>query len=367
MDHLEALDDYLDALGLQSLAGVEPADSDSVERSLMNLSLKVPRGGKQLIGLGIAFASMAEEAIRVSGSTEVDEPLERFGRDEVDSKGRPVNTLNLRMPDKSFVRLRKTYEGIRDVARNDLRRYDYPNSAPHATQAWSSNTDLLNEVFGFTPAERRAFVEGLWDLLTAMPAQRPRAVGEAAPRPFEVLLEKFPGTQKGEPAGAILQGLAFAYYRADSPTVTIDTGKAKAGSKTTGRVGDVDGWDGERLAISVEVKDKDLERSDEGDLGSFVANLSDWPDAIAVVVARSATGEVIRFLSEQDVRFFDRDAMLRTVKYWDLGKQSLATREFLYYLVHIEQSSSLIERFRAFCREHELDRPLAPDTDSPIE
>jgi hypothetical protein len=298
---------------------------------------------------------MAEKVWSVTGSREVIDPIGTFGRDEIDSKGRPVNTLNLVMPDDSRVRLRGIYEGVRDVARNDLRRYDYPNSAPHATQAWVSNTDLLDEVFSFDAGERRAFVEGVWDMLTAMPAQRPRAVGDAAPRPFEVVLANFPGTQKGEPAGAILQGLAFAYYRADSPTVTIETGKAKAGSKRTGRIGDVDGWDGEELAISVEVKDKDLDEGDNAELGAFIANLADWPDAIAVVFARSASQDVVQFLAEQDVRFFDRGAMQRTVEYWDLGKQALAIREFAHYLVHIEQSSALIERFRAFRAEQGID------------
>lgn len=348
MNQPEFLDDYLDELKIESLSGLDSSHSDAVETTLMDVAIKVPRGGRQLIGLGLAFVAMAEAATKAVGSDDISEPLTRFGRDELDAKGRPVNTLNLVMPDGSRIRLRGLYERVRDVARLRLRRFDYPNSAPHATQAWASNTEMLDAVFAFTPNERRAFAEGLWDMLTAMPAQRPRTLGEAAPRSFEIVLAEFPGTQKGEPAGAILQGLAFAYYRADSPTVTIDTGKAKAGSKTTGRIGDVDGWDGESLAISVEVKDKSLDESEQADLGSFIANLSDWPDAIAVVIARSATPGVIEFLAEQDVRFFDRDAMLRTVRYWDLGKQALATREFVHYLVHIEQNSTLIERFREF-------------------
>src|SRR5262249_49224161 len=120
---------------------------------------------------------------------------------------------NLIVDAKTTIRLRGIYERVRDVARNDVHRYDYPNSAPHATQAWQGHRDILETVFRLTPGERRAVVEGVWDLLLSLPAQHARSAADAQPRPFEILLDSFPSTKKGEPPGAILQGLAFAYYR----------------------------------------------------------------------------------------------------------------------------------------------------------
>lgn len=347
----EELDDHLDALGLAVLANREAVPSVVVDRLVARVDelAQQPRaGGKQLLGLTIAFVVVAERALERLGVEAVDDALTKFDWERTNAQGAPVNTLNLIVGAGAPIRLRGIYEKIRDVARNDVRRYDYPNSAPHATQAWSGHREVLEEVFRITPGERRALVEGVWDLLLSLPAQRARSAADAQPRPFEVLLALFPGTQRGEPPGAILQGLAFAYYRADSPTVTISTGKAKAGSRRTGRVGDVDGWDGDQLALSIEVKDMDLTNGDHADLGAFVANLAAFPDARAIVVARSAMPDTVEFLAAQNVRFFDRLEMLRSVTYWDLGKQKLAVREFLHYLVHIEQNGKLIDRFRTF-------------------
>lgn len=357
--HSEALDDHLDTMGLGSLLDRVPEDSVVVDHLVDHVTglVEQPRaGGKQVLGLTLAFVVVAERALERVNSSRVEDALRRFDWERTTPSGSPVNTLNLIVDKGPPIRLRGIYEKVRDVARNDLRRYDYPNSAPHATQAWYGHRDILETVFRLSPGERRAVVEGIWDLLLRLPAQQGRSAADAQPRPFEILLRDFPGTQKGEPPGAILQGLAFAYYRADSPTVTISTGKAKAGSRRTGRVGDVDGWDGDQLALSIEVKDKDLTLDDQGELGSFVANLAGYPDARAIVVARSATEDVVSLLAGQNVRFFDRSEMLRSVSYWDLGKQKLAVREFLHYLVHVEQNGKLIDRFRAFDGEILLDQ-----------
>lgn len=329
---------------------------EQVINQVDTLAAQSRAGGKQVMGLTLAFVVIAERALQHVGETSLDDPWERFDWQRTNRRGSPVNTLNLVVDKRLTIRLRGIYEQIAALVHNDLRRYDYPNSAPHATQAWQGHRDILEVAFRVPPEERRALVEGVWDVLLSLPAHEGRGASNAQPRPFEVVLSDFPGTQRGEPPGAVLQGLAFAYYRADSPTVTISTGKAKAGSRQTGRIADVDGWDGDQLALSIEVKDRDLTVLDHGELGSFVGNLANWPDARAIVVARGAEQETVDFLASQDIRFFDRDEMIRSVGYWDLGKQQLAVREFLHYLVHVERNGRLIERYRAFAATH-FERP----------
>jgi hypothetical protein len=113
-------------------------------------------------------------------------------------------------------------------------------------------------------------------------------------------------------------------------------------------VADVDGWSGDELVLSIEVKDEDLTDPDDDTLDSFIANLSEWPDATAIVVARSASDEVIDALAAQNVKMLTRTLMLDAVVRWDMNKQMLAAREFLYYLSRQQQHSGLVERLRDF-------------------
>ncbi|HEX8645516.1 MAG TPA: hypothetical protein VF715_01365 [Thermoleophilaceae bacterium] len=344
------LDEHLEEMQLGALAGRPAERSQAVVDLASSLEGSVEAGGgKMLIGLHMAFVAMAEEALDAVDESTVPDVLSRFPRQEVGARGQVLNTLNLVLDDgKAVVRLRAHLDRIAHVFRNVLRRYDYPNAGPHTSQAWSSHTSTLRAIFAFAPNERRAFAEEVWKLVVELPEHGRRTIEDAKPRPFEVVLRDFPNTQPREPAGAVLQGLAFAYFRADSPTVTIDTGKVGAGSRRTGRIGDVDGWHGAELALSVEVKDSDLTDPSDPDLGNFIANLSEWPDAVAIVLARSATEAVVEGMRNQNVLVLDRAAMIDAVLRWDLSKQQLATREFLHFLVHVQQHGGLIGRFRTF-------------------
>jgi hypothetical protein len=256
---------------------------------------------------------------------------------------------------EGHVRLRPAYNAAEHVFIHGLRRYDYPNMAPHATQAWPQHRQMVKAVFAMSTKERRAAAEVVWDRVLKLKEYGRRSTADASPRPFAVVLGEFPRTQTGEPPGAILQGLAFAYYRADAPNVTLETGKVGASSRRTGRVGDVDGWNGADLALSIEVKDEELTDPEDSTLDGFLANLAEWPDATAVVVARDATDEVIEALAEVNVSVLTRDSMREAVLRWDLNKQRLAAREFHYFLVRVQRHSGLIERYEAFLEEQGIE------------
>lgn len=153
----------------------------------------------------------------------------------------------------------------------------------------------------------------------------------------------------------MLQGLAFAYYRADSPNVTIETGKVGAGSRRVGRVGDVDGWNGPELVLSIEVKDENLHDPEDETLDGFLANLAEWPDATAIVLARGATDDFVSALAKQNVSVLTRERMLDAVMRWDLNKQRLAAREFHYYLARQQRHSGLTHRFETFLEEQGIE------------
>jgi len=238
-DQPESVDDYLEALGLpSSMADRSPRASARV-RAVVE-SFHAERTTRNFLpGLVLAMLALVEQVLAHEGTDRESGGIDAYERQTQDARGRHVNTLNVVPADGVTVRLRPLYNGVQHVIVHELRRYDYPNMPGHATQAWRQHQDVLDGLFAMTPSGRRAVLDEVWATVTGLHRFVRRAVTESTPRPFATLLEDFPNTQRGEPAGAVLQGLAFAYYRADSPNVTIETGKVGAGSRRAGRVGDV--------------------------------------------------------------------------------------------------------------------------------
>ena len=168
-------------------------------------------------------------------------------------------------------------------------------------------------------------------------------------RPFEHIIKNFKSSVH-EPAGAVLQGLVYAYYRADSPSVTFRPYKVGAGSSRVGAAGDVDGWVGNMLALSVEVKDLPIAVENLNQFDQFEMQLKRWPNCTALVVAQSFTPEAEEYLSSRQILAMTRETMTRNVSYWDVPKQKLAVRELHYYFGVIQRNTKLTERFESFCR-----------------
>lgn len=355
LDQPESVDDHLEALRLPaSMAARSPHRSATVTAVLE--SFHAQRATRNFLpGLTLAMLALVEQVLEREERESQPKGIDAYECQTENARGGHVNTLNVVLAEGATVRLRPLYNSVQHTIVHVLRRYDYPNMPGHATQAWRQHQDILNGLFAMTAAERRAVLDEVWGTVTALHRFSRRVANESTPRPFATILESFPNTQRGEPAGALLQGLAFAYYRADSPNVTIETGKVGAGSRRVGRVGDVDGWNGPDLALSIEVKDEDVSDPEDDALDGFLANLSEWPDATAVVLARSAADDVVAELAKQNVSVLTRERMLEAVRRWDLNKQRLAAREFHYYLARVQRHSALTQRFEAFLEEEGLD------------
>jgi hypothetical protein len=355
LDRPELVANYLEGLGLPSDMTDRAPDRTARVQGVLD-SYHAQRTNRNFLpGLVLAMLALVEHVLAHEGVESEEDGIDAYDRQTQNARGRHVNTLNVVLADGETIRLRPLYNAVQHVIVHELRRYDYPNMPGHATQAWRQHQDILDGLFAMTPTERRAVLDEVWATVTALHRFVRRTVGEASPRPFALILGDFPNTQRGEPAGAVLQGLAFAYYRADSPNVTIETGKVGAGSRRVGRAGDVDGWNGPELALSIEVKDEDITDPEDEALDGFLANLSEWPDATAIVLARGATDEVVEELAKQNVAVLTRERMLDAVLWWDLNKQRLAAREFYYYLGRVQRHSGLKQRFEAFLVEQGID------------
>jgi hypothetical protein len=358
------LDDYLSELSLDSLSGIEARRSREVDALIAQIRRDAhpDRGGRMLIGLVMAFVSIAEQVLAIRDEDSLEDALEHVERLSVyetgRNQGRKVNSLIIEVEDEKGaprqVGIRGPYDGFLNVIRGDLRRFDYPSSAPHATQAWSAHIEELETVFAMSSGERRATAELLWQLVLELPEHRRRTQPRKGVQPFVTVLEDFHSSRgKGEPTGALLQGLAYGFIRADAPTLDISTARVRSGRRRGGGVGDIDGFDGPDIALAAEVKDFEITRA--SDLAGFMANLGDWPDAVAFVVCKGATADVIQLAESNNVTVVTRKQMIDASRLWTIDKQLMAVRSAFGYFVHYEQNDALIQRFSTFLKDREID------------
>lgn len=305
-------------------------------------------------GLLVAFIDLMQSLETPGlGLKSFDDFLSRFPRQTMTSAGKRANTLIVQKGDGKTVSLRGFYNSAERFYRAEHKRFDYPSAAPHATQAWGDYIGWLDALTTFRSEElaqlRDRVNQFVLDTLTSQ-AFDPSAVSIEPPL-FRLLLESFEMTaQKGEPTGASFQGIVFGFLRADNPHLQIEIDKVRTGSKRLQRIGDVDGWEGSRLAISAEVKQYELGENAVPDLADF-ANRTGQRGALGVIAALGFADGVDGTLEGMGLITLDVDDMLRIVELWDPIKQRTAVASFVYYATHVEKNSSLSGRLITFLEE----------------
>lgn len=302
-------------------------------------------------GLLVAFIDFLDALdVDAAGVASFEAFLGVFPRQMTTSAGARANTLIVRKADGRTLSLRPFYNAAERYYRAEQKRFDYPSAAPHATQAWGDYTAWLNALVTFDAAHR-ATLKGRVNqfVLDTLKSQEfdPSSI-EVEPPLFRLLIEGFEMTaRKGEPTGAPFQGMVFGFLRADNPHLQIEIDKVRTGSKRLQRIGDVDGWEGGRLAISAEVKQYELQATDIPDLEGF-ANATGRRGALGIVAALGF-GEGAREATEAlGVIPLDTGDLLKIVELWDPVKQRTAVASFVYYAKHVEKNSSLSGRIDEF-------------------
>ncbi|MCI2263389.1 hypothetical protein [Xanthomonas indica] len=285
--------------------------------------------------------------------------LEEFHKDfplvTVTSKGGGVNTFTVLVNGKSSA-IRKEYDKIADFFRNEKHRYDFPSSAPHATQAWRDYISWIEAILSFDDPSLDALEKDVIDyVLDSLPSQAidPSTVKREPPL-FLLYLQNFDLTSKaGEPTGAAYQGTVFGYIRADAPHLQVEVGKVRTGSKREKRVGDIDARDGEKLVLSAEVKQYVVGDKDLGEFGEF-SQLIAQHQALGLVVALGFKDDASKKIAEMGLEPLSRDDLIERVRIWDPLKQRIAISAIMYYANFREQNSVLYERIQNFIAEAEV-------------
>jgi len=301
-------------------------------------------------GLLVAFIDLyAELGLPGLGLTGFDQVLGRFPRQTTTAAGKRANTLIVAAGERTLS-LRPFYNAAERFFRAEHKRFDYPSCAPHATQAWADYIPWLDALAGFDSAELAGLRDRIcaYVLATLKSQEFDPASVRIEPPLFRLILEGFDMTaQKGEPTGAAFQGIVFGFLRADNPHLQIEIDKVRTGSKRLQRVGDIDGWEGGRLAISAEVKQYALALGHVPDLGDF-ANQTGRRGALGVVFALAFEEGARPALAGLGLKTVDPADMIRIVELWDPLKQRTAAMSLAYYVQHVEKNSSLTARLDDF-------------------
>ncbi len=305
-------------------------------------------------GLLIALIDMYTKlGIPGSGLSSFADVLIKFPRQDLTNTGQRANTLILALPnDAGTLSLRPFYNAAERFFRAEHERFDYPNCAPHATQAWTDYIRWLDALATFSPQQIATLRQQVIDyVLRTLVSQAfdPSSV-KTEPPLFRMVLESFEmpaKTKKGEPPGAAFQGIVFGFFRADNPHLQIEISKVGAGSKRLQRVGDIDGWEGARLAISAEVKQYVVTPDDLRDIEGF-ANETGRRGALGVLAVLGFKDKAREITEEMGLKPLDLDNMLNIVELWDPLKQRTAVSSLVYYAKHVEKNSSLAGRIDEF-------------------
>ena len=285
-----------------------------------------------------------------SGCKNFSEVLSRYPKQDTTGANKRANTLIVALPDGGTVSLRPFYNEVERFFRAEHKRFDYPSCAPHATQAWADYLGWLDALATYSLKEitglRKKIADYVLETLASQ-AFDPSSI-KTEPPLFRLILEGFEmQAKKGEPTGASYQGIVFGFLRADNPHLQIEIEKVRTGSKRLQRVGDIDGWEGARLAISAEVKQFEIVPDTLLDLEGF-ANDTGRRGALGLLVALGFKGGADRQAAKMGLRVLDLKGMIRIVDLWDPLKQRTAVASLIYYAKHIEKNSYLAARIDAF-------------------
>ncbi len=355
----KAVVEFLDSYFVTTVATKLSAKEATLAEGIYTYVDSMFDGAKYVLGLALDFCLIAEQLsdlddeLKKFDSTLTSERLfEKYERITVEND-RTLNTLTLEFNGKRF--------GIRTVDNrvgtlmHSLGRTSYPSSSPYATGQWAKYTDsLFVPAFQLSTAGRLQLCNRLFDLaLQRITENRFFATKIERARLFDSLVRDYPRGIKGENAGVIYQGIAYGFFRADSPHLSLVTDKVRTGSKRQKRFGDIDGYYGLHLELSIEVKDLALHL---GNLDKEVSGFCHEVHATGskgIVFANAIDADAYAKLKELGVVPFSEDDMLGIVQLWDWQKQDIALHGFMHYLAHIEANPDAVKRFLSFIREVE--------------
>jgi hypothetical protein len=309
---------------------------------------------RYVLGLALDFTLLAQQLSRHDADARVARPeltkeaiLARYPPITVRGR-RAANTLTLQYgPQK--IGIRRIEESVVDLFM-DLARPGYPSAYVYNTGQWHKFQDtLLVPCFRLSESGRFNLCNALIEYGLAKLTQS-TFLGRETPRVrlFEEIIRHYPRTHPGENAGAVFQGIACGFMTADRPHLNLIVDKVRTGSARQNRIGDIDGYFGLDLEVSVEVKDHPLTAANVGrEIGEFLSKAS-ANRVMGIAFVQSADEQAVARMAGHGVVCLTQEALLATVALWDWRKQDAAVHGMMHFLAHVEQNPDAVNRLLEF-------------------
>jgi len=303
---------------------------------------------KGTLGLAIDFVVLAEELAKhddwVAGfdpDITVDDILDRY-----DSMAKSSLTLK-----RGGIRegIRAFHNELIELFREDLNRTNFPSSPGHHTGEWERYDDMLELAFRLSRDGRYVAAQELFDLgLERLESSEYERRDPPFEDPFLKVLRDYKRKAPNEQGGSAYQALCYGYVKAEWSHLSLRASKVRTGSSRQQRYGDIDGYHGPDLMISVEVKDRVIDASNvSAELGTMM-KVAENTTAIAIAICTEVSTDARETLEEAGVRVLDDADLERQVRLWDYHKQNRALHGMLHFFANIEENPDGVQRLLRF-------------------
>jgi hypothetical protein len=262
-----------------------------------------------------------------------------------------TNTLTIRYDGEQYG-IRPVQNEVRDLFIYELRRTNFPSSPGHHTGNWPDYAELLDYAFRLSRTGRFEACLRLFDLgLEELEEKRFESRDPAFRRPFTDIVSDYQRSHPDENGGLAFQAMAYGYVKAEYPHLSIRASKVRTGSSRQNRYGDIDGFQGPDLMVSVEVKDLDIDDGNyRSELGTTI-QLAESTTAVPVAICRTVSADARVALESDGVAVLDDDDLIEELGRWDYHKQNLAVQGMLHYLANIEENPDAVQRLLRFLED----------------
>lgn len=312
---------------------------------------------KGTLGVAIDFLMVAEQLSRA------DERLSGF-REEIDREllfewyENAAKTSLTFSYDGARYSIRSVHNDVIDLFREDLKRTNFPSSPGHHTGEWERYDDLLESAFRLSSAGRYEAAQRIFDLgLNRLAARSFETRDPPFPEPLKEILLNYERSHKGEEGGLTYQALAYGYVRTEWPHLSFRASKVRTGSSRQHRYGDIDGYYGPDLMLSVEVKDLIVDSSNvHSELGSMM-ELARRTNVVVVAMCKEVGDGAAETLREAGVEVIDDDDLERELDRWDYHKQNRAVQGMIHFMGNIEEDPAAVQRLLRFIEDVDPENP----------
>jgi hypothetical protein len=334
------------------------AEEEQTIKTLCERAAELFGTSKGTLGLALDFLMVAENFSQVDPWLSGFDP--ELTSDDVlhhYEQGATKSTLTLKYEDERES-IRTVHDDVIDLFREGLQRTNFPSSPGHHTGEWERYQDLLELSFRLSRTGRYEAAQRLFDLgLERLDKRTVTRRDPPFPQPFLEILRNYERSHPDELGGSAYQALCYGYVRTEWSHLSLRASKVRVGSSRQNRYGDIDGYLGPDLIISVEVKDRNITESDvKSELGTMMT-LAEQSTAISIAICRSVSEDAREEIESAGVKLLTDEKLEERLSMWDYHKQNRAVQGMIHFFSNIEENPQGTQRLLRFLENVDPNNP----------